>query len=82
MDLSSATLAGLAAIGIINVATMFFPNLNSEFKFTLSAFAAFIVIALIPQSLQSQLLEWIKQALIIAFAASGGYKIAQKAGGV
>lgn len=82
MDLTSVTLAGLAAIGAVNVATFFVPALDSKVKFALSAVAAFLVIAFVPISLGNLWLEWIKEAIAIAFAASGGYKLFQKAGGV
>ena len=81
MDLTSVTLAGLAAVGVVNVVTFFVPNLDSKVKFALSTVAAFLVIALVPQALGSVWLEWIKQSLVVALAASGGYKIATKAGG-
>lgn len=81
MDLESITLAGLAAVGVVNVVTFFRPAITSEIKFAFSAVAAFVVIALVPADLGNIILEYAKQALIIAFAMSGGYKIATKAGG-
>lgn len=81
MDLQSLTLAGLASVGVVNVVSFFYPKLDSKIKFALSAVAAFAVIALVPADLGNQILEWAKEALVIALAASGGYKIASKAGG-
>lgn len=80
MELSSLTLAGLAAVGVVNVVTFFKPNLDSKLKFALSVVAAFLVIALVPMSLGNQILEWAKEALAIAFAMSGVYKISTKIG--
>ncbi len=81
MDLQSLTLAGLGALGVVNVVTFFKKDLSSEIKFALSAVSAFAIIALVPADLGNIILEYAKQALMIAFAMSGGYKIATKAGG-
>lgn len=81
MDFTGVTLAGLAAVGVVNVVTFFYPDITSKVKFALSAFAAFAVIALVPADLGNIIFEYAKEALIIAFAMSGGYKIATKAGG-
>lgn len=81
MDLSGITLAGLAAVGVVNVISFFFPAMKSEIKFALSFISAFLVIALVPADLGNIVLEYMKQALVIAFAMSGTYKIASKAGG-
>lgn len=81
MDIQSLTLAGLASIGIVNVVTFFKPNISSQIKFSLSFISAFLVIALVPVDLGNIILEYAKQALVIAFAGSGTYKIASKVGG-
>lgn len=81
MDLQSLTLAGLAAVGIVNVVSFFRPTLDSKVKFALSFASAFLVIALVPVDLGNIILEHAKEALVIAFAMSGTYKIASKAGG-
>lgn len=80
MDLQSLTLAGLAAVGVVNVLTFFKPNLSSQVKFALSAVAAFAVIALVPVGLGNVFLNYAKEALAIALAMSGTYKIASKVG--
>ena len=80
MDLVNLSLAGLAAVGIVNVVTFFKKDLKPEIKFVLSAVAAFLVIAFVPVALGNQILDYAKQALVIAFAMSGTYKIATKVG--
>ena len=80
MDLTNLTLAGLAAVGIVNVVTFFRRDLASEIKFALSAVSAFLVIALVPVDLGNTILDYAKQALMIAFSMSGAYKIASVAG--
>lgn len=74
------TLAGLVAIGAVNVLTFFKPGLDSRIKFTASLVAAFAV-TFIPTDLGAVILNHLKDALTVAFAASGAYKIASKAGG-
>lgn len=81
MDLNSTTLAGLAAVGVVNVVSFFKPTLDSRVKFALSVVTAFLIIALVPVSLGEKLFDQAKQALVIAFGMSGIYKIASKAGG-
>lgn len=80
MDFASLTLAGLVAIGVVNVITMFKPDLDSRVKFAISAVAAFIV-TFIPPELGNVILEKAKEAIMVAFAASGTYRLATKAGG-
>jgi GTPase involved in cell partitioning and DNA repair len=79
MEIQSLTLTALAAIGIVNVISFFKPDLDSRVKFALSVLAAFAV-TFIPPELGSVILEKAKEALVVAFAASGAYKIATKAG--
>lgn len=80
MDLTNVTLAGLIAIGVVNVLTMWKPQMDSKVKFGASLAVALIV-SFIPPELGSELLDHLKTALEVAFAASGAYKVAQKVGG-
>lgn len=79
MDFQTVTLPGLIAIGVVNVIAMFKPELDGRIKFGLSALAAFAVL-FVPQNISNIVLENLKVALEAAFAASGVYKLAQKAG--
>lgn len=79
-DIAQLTLGGLTAIGVVNVVTFFRPDLDSKVKFALSAVAAFAV-AFVPVEIGNVVLEKAKEAVIVAFAASGIFKLAQKAGG-
>jgi len=81
MDFAQLTLAGLVAIGAVNVALMFWPNLDSKYKFGLSLLVA-LAVGFIPLETQSFIFNKLITALEVAFAASGGYKLASKAGGV
>lgn len=83
MDLSflaNITFVGLATLGIVNAITMFVPGLESKHKFLISIVAAF-ALTFIPADIGNMLLEKMKEAVMVAFAASGTYKLAQKAGG-
>lgn len=80
MDLTNLTLTALVAIGVVNVVTFFKPNLDSRIKFALSVVAAFSV-TFIPPSLGDVILNKLKEAITVAFMASGAYKLAEKAGG-
>lgn len=80
MDLINLSLAGLSAVGAVNVATFFKPDLKSEVKFALSFISALLIIALVPVDLGNIILEYVKQALVIAFAMSGTYKLVTKVG--
>lgn len=71
---------GLIALGAVNVALMFRPNLESKYKWLLS-FGVALVFLLLPESLGNVVMDKVKVALEVAFAASGGYKLASKAGG-
>jgi len=80
MDLTNATFIGLMTIGLVNILTMFQPDLDSRYKFGASiAFA--LALSFIPVSFANILLDHLKTALEVAAASSGAYKIAQKAGG-
>lgn len=80
MDLTNATFIGLATLGIVNVVTFFKPDLDSRVKFALSVAAAF-ALTFIPAETGSIILEKMKLALTTAFAMSGVYKLATRAGG-
>lgn len=80
MDITNLTLAGLVAIGIVNVVSFFKPELDNKVKFALAFVAAFIV-TFVPAELGNEILNKAKFALEIAFASSGAYKLVQKAGG-
>lgn len=80
MDIASITLAGLVALGVVNVITFFKPGLDSKVKFALSLAAAFAV-TFVPVELGNIILDHAKTALTVAFAASGTYKLSQKIGG-
>lgn len=79
-DVASLTLAGLFALGVVNVITFFYPLLDSKVKFALSFVAAFLVL-FVPVELGNIILEKAKEAIVVAFSASGLYKISSKAGG-
>lgn len=81
MDIQTTSLAGLVAIGAVNVVTMFKPELDSRIKFGISLVVAFAVL-FVPQELGNMILEKLRLAIEVAFAASGLYKLASKAGGI
>lgn len=80
MDLSNITFVGLATLGIVNVVTLFVADLDSRYKFLISVVAAF-ALTFVPETVGIMLLDKMKIAVEIAFAASGTYKLAQKIGG-
>lgn len=79
MDLQTISLAGLISIGAVNVLTMFKPEIDSKVKFIVSLIVAFGIL-FVPQELGNMLLDKLKLAIEIAFAASGAYKLATKSG--
>lgn len=81
MDIANLTLSGLAVIGIVNVISFFKPNMDSRIKFAISFIVAFVV-TFIPVEIGNVILEKSREALTIAFASSGVYKLAQKSGGI
>lgn len=81
MDFQSMTFAGLATLGVVNVITFWKPELDSKVKFALSVGAALLFL-FVPIDLGNLLADKIRQSIEIAFAVSGGYKLAQKAGGI
>jgi len=80
MDVLSLALPGLVALGVVNVISFFKPDLDSKIKFAISFVVAFAVL-FVPADLGFMLADKIKEALTIAFAASGVYKLFTKAGG-
>lgn len=80
MDLGNATFIGLMTLGFVNVLTIWKPNLDSRYKFIASVLFAF-GLTFVPSDLGIIILDKAKLALEYAFAASGVYKLAQKAGG-
>lgn len=81
MDLENITLAGLAVIGVVNVVSFYKPDMDSRYKFALSFVVAFLI-TFVPVDLGNIILEKAKDALQVAFIASGTYKLAQKVGGI
>jgi hypothetical protein len=79
MDLTTVTFVGLATLGVVNVVTLFIPNIDSRYKFLISIVAAF-GLTFVPAELSNVLLDKMKIAVQVAFAASGGYKLAQVVG--
>lgn len=80
MDIMQLALPGLVALGVVNVIGFFKPDLDSRIKFAISFVVAFAVL-FVPQDLGNLLANNIKEAIAIAFAASGTYKLFTKAGG-
>ena len=74
--LVEGTFIGLMTIGFVNVFMFFFPTSDPRIKFGLSFLFAF-ALSFIPPDFSNMLLEHIKIGLGVAFAASGGYKLAQ-----
>jgi hypothetical protein len=79
MDLVTTSLAGLVAIGTVNVIDIFHPISDSRIKFGIAFVVAFIVL-FIPVELGNQLLNQAKIALEVAVASSGTYKLFQVIG--
>jgi len=80
VDLETATLSLLVVIGTVNVISFFNKDMDSRMKFGISLAVAFAV-SFIPVELGNIILEKLKDAITVALAASGGYKLFQKAGG-
>jgi hypothetical protein len=81
IDIASLSFLGLIGIGVSNVVSFFRPSLDSRMKFGI-CFAAVFVATFIPYDLANEFLNKAKLALEVAFAGSGAYKLAQKAGGI
>lgn len=80
IDIASLTLNGLVAIGTVNLVMLFKPDVDSRIRFILSFIAA-LAVSFIPPDLGTVLLTKAKEAIMVALAASGTYKLAQKVGG-
>lgn len=80
MDFTDLTFIGLITIGFVNVLTFFKPEMDSQVKFGASVVVAFLL-TFVPQEIGILVFDKLKIALEVAFAASGAYKIAMKAGG-
>jgi len=80
MDIFSLALPGLVALGAVNVLTFFKPGIDSKIKFAVSFAVAFVVL-FIPADLGNVIANNIKEAITVAFATSGVYKLFSKAGG-
>ena len=83
MDLNSIldmTFVGLMTVGFVNVFSFFKPDADSRVKFALSVLFAFAM-TFVPAEVGVVILDKAKVAVSAAFAMSGVYKIAQKAGG-
>lgn len=80
MDFTSMTFAGLATLGIVNVITFWKPGLDSKVKFAISICAA-LAFLFVPADIGNMLANKIKEAIEIAFAVSGTYKLATRIGG-
>lgn len=80
-SLANIGLVGLVALGVVNVVSLFKPDLDSRIKFMLSFLVAFGV-TFIPEELGSLILQNAKVALQAAFSASAAYKLFSKAGGL
>lgn len=80
MDFTGMTFAGLATIGVVNVLGFFRPNMDSKLKFGISIVAA-MAFLFVPADLGNLLFDKLKEAITIAFAASGTYKLVTRAGG-
>lgn len=80
MDIFNLALPGLVALGVVNVITMWKPDIDSRIKF-LASFLVALGVLFIPEDLGAMWADKIKEALTVAFAASGTYKLFSKAGG-
>ncbi len=80
IDLASLTFVSLITIGVVNVISFFKPGIDSKIKFAVSLAVAF-GLTFVPVAFGSMILEKAKEAIQVAFMASGSYKIAQKIGG-
>lgn len=80
MDIFQLALPGLVVLGVVNVITFFKPDMDSRIKFAIS-FVVALAVLFIPTELGAMWADKIKEAITVAFAASGVYKLATKAGG-
>ena len=80
IDFTTVTFVGLAVLGTVNVITFFKPGLKSEYKFAISVLVA-LLFSFIPADIGGEIVNRVRDAVAIALAASGTYKVASKAGG-
>lgn len=80
IDFANLTLTGLVAFGVVNVITMFKPNIDSRLKFGISFLIA-LGVTFIPVEIGNILFKNVKLALEAALSASAIYKVAAKVGG-
>lgn len=80
IDFQSATFTVFFAIGVVNVVTLWKKELTSQQKWFISVAAA-LVASFVPVQLGNEILNRVRDAVAVAFIASGGYKTASKAGG-
>jgi hypothetical protein len=80
VDLANLTFVGFMALGAVNVVTFFKPNLDSKTKFALSVVAA-LIFAFVPANWGLEITNRVKDAVAVAFAVSGVYKLGTKIGG-
>lgn len=80
MDLANLTFTGLLVVGAVNVCNYFRPNMSALEKWVVGFIVA-IVAGFVPPQMANEIAQRIKDAVEVVLASSGGYKIAQKAGG-
>lgn len=74
------TFIGLATVGFVNVLSYFQPYMGSKEKLA-ATFAFAFILTFIPNEIGIMVFDKAKIAIEVAFASSGAYKIATKAGG-
>jgi len=79
-SLMDLTFVGLMTVGFVNVVSFYKPGMDSKVKFGLSLAFAF-ALTFVPADLSAIILDKAKEALSVALAASGAYKMAQKISG-
>lgn len=81
LDLGSYGFTGLMVIGAVNAVTILFGEMTNQQKLLLS-FVVAIAVSFIPVEIGNLIYDKAVVALSVALASSGGYKIAQKVGGI
>lgn len=74
------SLAGLAVIGVVNLLTMYAPQMEAKTKILIAFMVAFTV-SFVPADLGNIILNHLRTAIEVTFISSGVYKLAQKSGG-
>ena len=80
MDIMNLSFIGLMTLGFVNVITFFKGDLDSRVKFAISIFFAFAM-TFVPVEFANVILEKAKEAVSVALAFSGVYKLSTKIGG-